>query len=133
MRPISIIAAVTGIILLMPGCFGIYFSIRNWTFMQDAGSSFGVDPVSWSFHFLGTAIFFMLVGLVCLLLSLGMWRQSVYAGKIWLAFISCLAFLSLIAFYICPLPFGFQKITLSDLLLVGMICLGSWILLVKRL
>ena len=126
MRPIAIIAAVTGIILLMPGCFGIYFSLRNWTFAREVGSSIGVDPVSWSWHFLGTAISFVLVGLMSLFLSFGMWRHSVYAGKIWLALVSCLTFLSLIVFYICPLPFGFQKVTVLDLLLVTMICLGSW-------
>ena len=119
MKPLSILALVYGLLLVVLGSIGATLIRPDDSFINQAWSKSlseqGTSLERWSLHWNGTCTVFVLVGVFSISIGVAIWRSSRTAAALWLALIVCTILVQFFLFACNPLPFAFQQVDIIDI------------------
>jgi hypothetical membrane protein len=87
------------------------------------------DPEHFRRHLTAAGAFYLLAGMVMLLAAIGMWRGSRSAAAVWRFVIHLLTVVALALFLFQPFRYPFQQPSLVEVLILGILSAGSWLVL----
>ena len=127
MRVLALIIAAIGGLLIGVGAYGLHTTVTGWDILGRSGALMGLQPDHWRGHWLGTAGAYIVLGAAFVCFAIGLWRYSRRVATAWCFTVTALSALSLVLFLLHPLPYGFQQVSLGEVVILTALSAVSWL------
>ena len=118
---------MVGLVFLCGGILGLYsISSELWRdVLKSWGDSMAYGGEHLIRHWGGSAVLNLFIGVLSIICGVGMVFQRSQFAQIWIVLIFAL-WIFLVALTIFPLPYGFQRVDISDIAILSLITFASW-------